>query len=175
MVSSNYPILLFQLLSKFSIFIVAMAYSDSCRQQLLTISLIACYLSMFCMVTGRPLSDKPSTLLARLKLEGGGGAEGGSTKCWDSLFQLQSCTGEVILFFLNGETYLGPSCCNAIKNIEHQCWPSMLGSLGYTSQEGDMLLGYCDSSSHGGPSSTTTPPKAHNGTTVFRVPHTVHA
>nr|CAD1839877.1 unnamed protein product [Ananas comosus var. bracteatus] len=31
----------------------------------------------------------------------------GLTQCWDSLVELRSCTGEVILFFLNGETYLG--------------------------------------------------------------------
>ncbi|KAK2994541.1 hypothetical protein RJ640_012540 [Escallonia rubra] len=99
------------------------------------------------MVTSRPLTTK-STLAARLKLED----EPGSSNCWGSLFELQSCTGEVILFFLNGETYLGPSCCSAIKTIEHQCWPAMLGSLGFTTEEGDILRGYCDASN-----STATP------------------
>ncbi|KAL3527929.1 hypothetical protein ACH5RR_012585 [Cinchona calisaya] len=69
--------------------------------------------------------------------------------CWESLFELKSCTGEVILFFHNGETYLGQSCCRAIRIIEHQCWPSMLGSLGYTTEEGDILRDYCDASDDG--------------------------
>ncbi|KAL9664618.1 hypothetical protein QQ045_020023 [Rhodiola kirilowii] len=81
-----------------------------------------------------------STMLARLKLDD----ETSSNSCWDSLFTLQSCTGEVILFFLSGETYLGKSCCQAIRIIEHDCWPSMLTSLGYTDEEGFVLRGYCN-------------------------------
>ena len=95
----------------------------------------------FMASTARPL-PLDNNLSARLKLDVDE-EEGGS--CWDSLFELQSCTGEVILFFLNGETsYIGPSCCSAIRTIEHQCWPAMLGSLGFSSQEGDVLRGYCD-------------------------------
>ncbi|KAK6913251.1 Prolamin-like domain [Dillenia turbinata] len=90
------------------------------------------------VVMARPLMMTKSTLAARLKAD-----EEGS-KCWDSLFELQACTGEAILFFLNGETYLGPGCCRAIEIIEHQCWPAMLTSLGFTPQEGDILRGYCD-------------------------------
>lgn len=78
------------------------------------------------------------SLATRLKLEGE------STNCWESLFQLQACTGEVIMFFLNGEAYLGPSCCRAIRVVSHDCWPGMLDSLGFTSEEGDVLQGYCD-------------------------------
>ena len=37
-----------------------------------------------------------------------------STNCWDSLLKLQSCTGEFIQFFYNGDTHLGSECCNAI-------------------------------------------------------------
>ncbi|KAK9271363.1 hypothetical protein L1049_026953 [Liquidambar formosana] len=85
----------------------------------------------------RPLDPNYSTLAARLQWDD-------SSKCWDSLLELQACSSEVILFFLNGETYLGPGCCQAIRTIEHQCWPSMLGSLGFTSEEGDILEGYCD-------------------------------
>lgn len=88
----------------------------------------------------RPLSAK-STLLARLKLDGEGDD---ISECWESLFQLQSCTGEVILFFMNGETYLGPSCCRAIRIVERKCWPAVLGSLGFTADESDVLRGYCD-------------------------------
>lgn len=50
------------------------------------------------------------------------------------------------MFFLNGETYLGPNCCHAIRIIHHECWPAMMGSLGFTEQEGDILLGFCDAS-----------------------------
>ncbi|XP_010034720.2 egg cell-secreted protein 1.1-like [Eucalyptus grandis] len=91
---------------------------------------------------GRAISDhNPASLAARLKV-----AENGSdsSHCWESMFQLQACTSEVILFFLNGETYLGPGCCQAIRTIEHQCWPNLLSSLGYTTEEGDILEGYCD-------------------------------
>ncbi|XP_027364697.1 egg cell-secreted protein 1.1 [Abrus precatorius] len=82
--------------------------------------------------------SKYSTLGTRLKLDGE------STECWDSLFELQACTGEVITFFLNGEAYLGPSCCQAIRVVGHECWPDMLLSLGFTSQEDDILKGFCD-------------------------------
>jgi Prolamin-like len=62
--------------------------------------------------------------------------------------ELRSCSGEIVLFFFNGETYLGPSCCRAIKVIEHQCWAAdaMLAALGFTIHEGDILRGYCDAS-----------------------------
>lgn len=72
----------------------------------------------------------------------------GLIQCWDSLIELRSCTGEIILFFVNGETYLGPSCCRAIGVIQHQCWAAdaMLSALGLTAEEGDVLRGYCDAS-----------------------------
>ncbi|KAF9610966.1 hypothetical protein IFM89_026236 [Coptis chinensis] len=95
----------------------------------------------------RPLASSRSTLAARLQFED-------TYKCWESLIELRACSGEVILFFLNGETYLGPGCCQAIRIIEHKCWPSMLGSLGFTDKEGDVLRDYCDSTD----SSTTPPP-----------------
>jgi len=59
------------------------------------------------------------------------------------------------MFFLNGETYLGPSCCQAIRVIEHECWPEMFLSLGFTTQEGDILEGYCEAAAHSLPSTTT--------------------
>ncbi|XP_057523970.1 egg cell-secreted protein 1.1-like [Amaranthus tricolor] len=67
-----------------------------------------------------------------------------STNCWDSLLKLQSCSGELIQFFYNGETYLGSDCCNAIIIIVQDCWPVLLGSLGLSSEEIDVLKGYCD-------------------------------
>ncbi|KAL7143523.1 hypothetical protein ABFS83_08G196600 [Erythranthe nasuta] len=110
--------------------------------------------------------DSKSTLLARLKLN-----EEGSKTCLDALLELKSCSGEVVLFFLNGETSLGPNCCSAIRTIEHQCWPSMLGTLGITAEEGDTLRGYCDAAEHGG--SSTTPPAAavHQ---CYNLPRLVH-
>ncbi|KAG8383419.1 hypothetical protein BUALT_Bualt04G0010800 [Buddleja alternifolia] len=39
-----------------------------------------------------------------------------------------------------------PILGRAIKVIERDCWPAMLGSLGYTTEEGDILRGYCDAS-----------------------------
>lgn len=113
-------------------------------------------LTMPFMATARPLMDNPIgshlNLSSRLKLDE-------ESNCWDSLFQLQACTGEVILFFVNGETYLGHGCCEAIKTIEHQCWPALLGSLGFTTQETDILKGYCDEADqvHSPPSPPSPP------------------
>ncbi|XP_004500025.1 egg cell-secreted protein 1.2-like [Cicer arietinum] len=92
------------------------------------------------IVESRQLSN-PSNLMsleARLKLIGE------SSNCWDSLFKLQACSGEIITFFLNGETYLGNSCCQAIRVIGHDCWPNIVASLGFTNEETDILEGYCD-------------------------------
>ncbi|KAK6922883.1 Prolamin-like domain [Dillenia turbinata] len=104
--------------------------------------------TMASMVMARPMLPE-STLAARLNLEG-------ESKCWDSLFKLQSCAGEVILFFLNGEIYLGHECCCAIQIIEHECWPAMLTSLGFTAQEGSILRGYCDATEEVTTTTTTT-------------------
>nr|GMD68727.1 egg cell-secreted protein 1.1-like [Ipomoea batatas] len=118
----------------------------------------------------RPLSAK-STLLTRLKLDGGEGDE--VSECWDSLFQLQSCTGEVILFFMNGEAYLGPSCCRAIRIVGRKCWPAVFGSLGFTADETDVLRGYCDDveddGSHGDARPPSPPRPVHLTTTGFSV------
>ncbi|KAJ4909203.1 Egg cell-secreted protein 1.1 [Raphanus sativus] len=97
-------------------------------------------------VTSRPLMKptvaaalSPSTsLVYRLRLDEETGY------CWDSLMQLQHCSGELILFFLNGETYIGPGCCSAIRTVGRKCWTTMIGVLGFTPQEGDVLQGYCD-------------------------------
>ncbi|KAI9115823.1 hypothetical protein K1719_013492 [Acacia pycnantha] len=107
----------------------------------------------------RTLSDPPvasrrptSSLAARLKLE----AE--SMTCWDSLFELQACSGEVITFFVSGETYLGRGCCLAITKVLGQdCWPNIMSSLGFTNEEGDILEGYCDESLHNSPPSLVQP------------------
>ncbi|XP_008776010.2 egg cell-secreted protein 1.3-like [Phoenix dactylifera] len=90
----------------------------------------------------------PVSIAARLQADD-------AKQCWDFLLELRSCTGEVILFFLNGETYLGPGCCRAIRAIEHGCWAAdaLLAGLGFTAEEGDVLRGYCD-----GASDSSTPP-----------------
>ncbi|KAJ3682864.1 hypothetical protein LUZ60_013091 [Juncus effusus] len=84
-------------------------------------------------------------------------------QCWDSLMELRSCTGEVILFFINGQTYLGQSCCRAIGVIQSQCWAAdaMLAAMGFTAEEGDVLRGYCDASNNDDVSpSSPNPPTA---------------
>ncbi|KAK1554957.1 hypothetical protein Q3G72_019637 [Acer saccharum] len=91
------------------------------------------------VTTARPFMHPKSGLVTRLKLDDE------SPNCWDALVQLQTCTGEIILFFLNGETYLGHGCCRAISTISQQCWPNLIGTLGFTTEEGDMLEGYCES------------------------------
>ncbi|XP_026409860.1 egg cell-secreted protein 1.4-like [Papaver somniferum] len=97
-------------------------------------------------VLARPLSHvqtaSPISLAARLQ------SNGSYSECWDSLTELQACTGEVILFFLNGEAHLGRNCCRAIHIIQHNCWPAMLGSLGFTQEEGEILRGYCDATAN---------------------------
>jgi hypothetical protein len=149
--------------------------------KLFFLSTVVLALSMASMAVSRPLDlDTSPTLGARLKLDGESTIIAAhspppspplppslpssllmlssppppapsSTICWDSLLALQACTGEVVMFFLNGETYLGPSCCQAIRVIEHECWPEMFLSLGFTTQEGDILEGYCEAAAHSPP------------------------
>ncbi|KAM3290262.1 egg cell-secreted protein 1.1 [Capsicum chacoense] len=115
---------------------------------IIKIVLLFTLISWINILQARPLTTyttDTNSLMTRLKLQD----EEGSSPCWESLFELQACTGEIVLFFVKGETYLGQDCCGAIRTIERQCWPSMLGSLGYTSEEGDILHGYCDASESG--------------------------
>ncbi|KAL6218213.1 hypothetical protein ACLB2K_011428 [Fragaria x ananassa] len=119
------------------------------------------------LVTNNPTGLNPS-LAARLNLD----AE--SSNCWDSLLQLQSCSGEAIMFFLNGETTMSDGCCEAIRVIEHQCWPALLGSLGFTTQETDILKGYCDDAeqTHHSPPSIPSPSSLfHPNRAAVRVPY----
>ncbi|XP_043713145.1 egg cell-secreted protein 1.2-like [Telopea speciosissima] len=80
--------------------------------------------------------DKLQDLAPRLENGGGGGS---MVECWNALLELQSCNNEIILFFLNGEAYLGFNCCRVIT---HQCWPSMHTYLGFTAEEDNILYGY---------------------------------
>ncbi|KAL5210740.1 hypothetical protein ABZP36_006363 [Zizania latifolia] len=88
-----------------------------------------------------------------------------SKQCWEVLMEIKSCTGEIILFFLNGEAYLGPSCCRAIRVIERSCWAAdaMMSVIGFTPEEGDMLKDYCDADdgdAAGGHQQGPSPPHA---------------
>ncbi|KAL8200244.1 hypothetical protein R6Q57_011583 [Mikania cordata] len=135
--------------------------------------------TMSMLVHTRPLTNTTTitgapSLAARLKLKNGDdGQDGGSPGCWDTLFELHACTGEIILFFLNGETYLGTGCCRAIEEIEKKCWPSLMKSLGFTSEEGDILRGFCDLADDNDdvltapppPRNTPPPPRTANTTT----------
>ncbi|XP_034570968.1 uncharacterized protein [Setaria viridis] len=88
----------------------------------------------------------------------------GSQQCWEALVEIKSCTGEIILYLLNGEAYLGPGCCRAIRVVEHSCWAAdaMLSVIGFTPEEGDMLKGYCDAGddSGGGQNGASPPQRA---------------
>ncbi|MCL7031270.1 hypothetical protein MKW94_028754 [Papaver nudicaule] len=95
-------------------------------------------------------------LEARINGEDGGA---GMTECWSALYELRSCTNEIILFFMDGEMYLGIECCRAIRIITRECWPSMLTSVGFTAEEGDVLRSYCDTP-HSAPHPVTVLPPA---------------
>ncbi|KAB1210336.1 Egg cell-secreted protein 1.4 [Morella rubra] len=82
-----------------------------------------------------------NNLAARLE------TSGGLVPCWNALMELKSCSNEIVVFFLNGQTDIGPDCCSAISIITHHCWPAMLTSLGFTAEEGNILRGYCDAAS----------------------------
>ncbi|CAO2816897.1 unnamed protein product [Amaranthus hypochondriacus] len=112
-------------------------------QKTLATILITFTLFLFSSAKTRPLlvdlgPYESQSYISRLNLDEN------STNCWDSLLKLQSCSGELIQFFYNGETHLGSECCNAIIIIVQDCVPLMLGSLGLTSEEIDVLKGYCD-------------------------------
>lgn len=72
--------------------------------------------------------------------------DGGSGDCWMALAEMKSCKNEIVLFFINGESYLGMDCCRAIRVLTHQCWPSLLTTIGFDAEQGDILRGFCDAS-----------------------------
>lgn len=119
--------------------------------------LICTTVPMAMTMTPRPLRlSSATTLLARRQLEGESSSS--SSGCWESLYELQSCTGEVIIFFVNGETRLGRGCCSAIRKIELECWPQLLGALGFTTQETNILRRYCDDAADTSGSVVPPPP-----------------
>ncbi|MCL7039820.1 hypothetical protein MKW94_030580 [Papaver nudicaule] len=72
-------------------------------------------------------------LAARINGEDG---DAGMAECFNAMYELRSCSNEIILFFMDGEMYLGIECCRAIRVITRECWPSMLTSIGFTAEEG---------------------------------------
>uniref|UniRef100_A0A0E0MK38 Prolamin-like domain-containing protein n=1 Tax=Oryza punctata TaxID=4537 RepID=A0A0E0MK38_ORYPU len=80
---------------------------------------------------------------------------GGLVECWSAVAELRSCTDEIVLFFLNGETTrLGAGCCRAVRTVTRDCWPAMLAAVGFTAEEADVLRGLCDAEA----ADSTTPP-----------------
>ncbi|KAE8696251.1 Egg cell-secreted protein 1.3 [Hibiscus syriacus] len=65
-------------------------------------------------------------------------------ECWNALNEIKLCTDEIVVFLVNGQTDIDAGCCRAIEVITRDCWPTLLTSLGFTSQEGHILRDYCD-------------------------------
>ncbi|XP_065045951.1 egg cell-secreted protein 1.4-like [Musa acuminata AAA Group] len=135
--------------------------------QKLTVALIVASLVGFGAAGELPPLEEESAAAEQLRvaalearliagLTGGGG--GGLVDCWNALLELRSCTNEIVLFFINGESYLGLDCCRAIRVITRHCWTSMLTTLGFTTQESDILRGYCDFEATAPPPAPELPP-----------------
>lgn len=131
-------------------------------QNLVLVLAIACIITSPAIARDiSPASSNSNTLKARLTT--GLKDDAGLTDCWNALLELRSCSNEIVLFFLNGQSYLGLDCCYAIRTITHQCWPSMLTSLGFTAEEGDILRGYCDAETAAPPAAPPSASKANDG------------
>ncbi|CAN6335658.1 unnamed protein product [Urochloa humidicola] len=91
-----------------------------------------------------PLAARLRAFSTSLDEVGEEGGAGGFAECWDALTRLGSCTSEIVIFFVNGESYIGPECCVAIRGATRHCWPSMLAAAGFTAEEADVLRGFCD-------------------------------
>ena len=103
--------------------------------------------------TNRSLESRLKISLLAKTEEGSGVVD-----CWGSLLELRSCTNEIVLLLLTGEGYIGHDCCRAIRIITHECWPSMLTTVGFTAEEGDILRDYCDIPPASGVSIPVPPP-----------------
>jgi len=130
------------------------------RKLFLFVAFLACSSLDCCKAKARPLASI-SNLSTRLKLDEG------SPDCWNSLLQLQACTGEIVLFFLSGETQLGRICCQALSTIGEHWWPSMIDTLGFNTEESQILEGYCDKAVD---STAPSPPAAPSVVPVKIVP-----
>ncbi|KAK8499784.1 hypothetical protein V6N13_038853 [Hibiscus sabdariffa] len=102
--------------------------------------LVCCLLASVASSSARQLSSSAHTLASRLD------DNRGLAECWDALNELKACTDEIVVFFVHGQTDIDSDCCRAIEVITRNCWSAMLTSLGFTSEEGYILRGYCDAS-----------------------------
>ncbi|XVE55137.1 hypothetical protein DITRI_Ditri03aG0136400 [Diplodiscus trichospermus] len=91
------------------------------------------------MAMDKHLDLMSSTIVARLNL-----LDDESSKCWDSLVHLESCSLELIMFFLNRNSYLRHGCCQVVRAISQQCWPTIIDGLGFTPKQTDGLQAYCN-------------------------------
>lgn len=86
--------------------------------------------------------------------------------CWNAITEIKSCANEIVEYFKNGTTDIGTPCCQAIKVIALHCWPAMLTALGFTSDQYNVLVGYCDASAAPAPSPSVVPAPKTNKTMV---------
>ncbi|KAL8047304.1 hypothetical protein ABFX02_08G231800 [Erythranthe guttata] len=68
----------------------------------------------------------------------------GPLDCLTALYKIKSCTKEILEYFATGAIDISPPCCEAISVITHKCWPSFLGTLGFSQDQTYILRGYCD-------------------------------
>lgn len=95
-------------------------------------------------------------------------------QCWETLLQIKSCTGEIVLSLLEGEAYLGSGCCHALRAFEQRCWAAdaVLSIIGFTPQEGDMLKKFCaagddNTDSQGQQEQEASPPPRGSSTVIY--------
>jgi len=66
--------------------------------------------------------------------------------CWTALHDVETCSNEIASYFKNGTIDIGTtgySCCHVIKTVTRDCWPNLLNIVGVTSEECNILRGYC--------------------------------
>ncbi|KAK9999276.1 hypothetical protein SO802_018879 [Lithocarpus litseifolius] len=100
------------------------------------------YLYGPCMPFGKCNWNKGSSHQARIqicvKLPSGDQA-----KCLNLLSGVNSCTSDIVDFFSDRLTNLGPGCCGSISTITKNCLPSTLASFGFTSELHNKLQEHC--------------------------------
>lgn len=69
---------------------------------------------------------------------------GDQVKCLNLLSGMNSCTSDIVDFFSDRLTNLGPGCCSFIFSISKNCLPSTLASFGFTTEVHNKLQEYCD-------------------------------
>ncbi|CAA0839206.1 Egg cell-secreted protein 1.4 [Striga hermonthica] len=74
--------------------------------------------------------------------------EGETPDCFAALYKIKSCSNEILNYFATGSIDITRPCCEAITIITHNCWPTVLGMLGYGPDQIYALRGYCDAVAH---------------------------